>query len=74
MPGRGIEQVGAMARETDLPGRAVEEAIAELSLELADQHAQARWRDEERLGRTREAAMVGHQMERAKLSGGEVHY
>ncbi len=72
MPARCIEQVGAVARELDLPCRAVEQAVAELVLEFADQHAQARRRDEERLGRSREAAMVGHEMERPKLSGREL--
>src|SRR5262249_20291448 len=70
---RFVEQIGPVARQLDLSGGAIEEAIAELILELANEHAQARRRDEQRLSRTREAEMLGDEMERAQLSGGEFH-
>ena len=74
MPSRCVEQVVALARQLDPARRAVEEAVAELGLELADQHTQARGREEERLRRASEAQVLGDEVEGSELPRGEIHY
>ena len=50
-PGFDVELAGL---QLDLPRGAIEQAVAELVLEVANQHAQARRRDEQRLSRARD--------------------
>jgi hypothetical protein len=61
------QQVGPQRRQLDVARRAVEEPETELVLQLPDQHAQARWRDEECFGGPAEALMLGDQVEPSQL-------
>ena len=62
-----------MRGELDPAGRAVEQTKPHTPFELLDQHAQARWRDEEHLGRAREIVMLRREAEGAQLPGTDFH-
>jgi hypothetical protein len=53
---------------------ALEEAEAELLLELAHQHAHSRLRDEELVRRAREALIARREQEGLELSRGDIHW
>jgi hypothetical protein len=57
----------------DVPRCAVEQPETELHLQFSDQNAQSGGSNVEDLGRPREAPVLRHEQEGAKLSGGEIH-
>src|SRR5262249_29083549 len=67
------EQFPTVRGQIDLAGRAIEETEADAAFQFPDQDAEARWRDEERLGRAGEVAMLRDQPERAQLPGADFH-
>ena len=60
--------------QRDATGGALKQSKAELMLEHLDQHAQARWGDEESFRGTRETLVLGDEMKRFELLRGEIHY
>ena len=61
---RRLEQLGALGRQLDAPGHALEQRDAELGLEPADGEAERGLRDVQRLCRARDAACLrdGHEL------------
>jgi hypothetical protein len=68
------QELIAVRRQRDVAGRAIEQAESELVLQLANQDAQAGWRDEQRIRGAREAAMLRDEQEGAKLARRELHF
>ena len=54
--------------------RAVEQSEPDATFQLFDQHAQPRWRDEQRFGRAGEIVMLRRETESAQLPRTDFHY
>src|SRR5262249_39786974 len=68
------QQLAAMGRQLDVTCRAIEQPEPDAAFQFANQDAQTRGRYEERLGGTREIAMVCNETKRAELPGADFHY
>jgi hypothetical protein len=64
----------AVRCQLDVTRCAVEQSEPDATLQLFDQHAEARWRDEKRFGRAGEIVMLGRETESAQLPGTNFHY
>ena len=67
------QEAGAELGERDAAGGALEQAEAELVLQLAHQHAHSGLRNEQPLRGAREALVAGRQQKRLQLAGGDIH-